>query len=151
MNYITDIFTNKILQTAVVSWLIAQMIKVIITLIEEKRFDFTRLFGSGGMPSSHAAFTVSLATAVGLNTGFGGVEFAITVAFAFVVMYDATGVRRSAGEQAKILNRIVESMGHEDISETGKKLKELLGHTPFEVFGGAVLGIIIALLYHFYA
>lgn len=147
MDYITDIFANRTLQTAVISWFIAQLIKVVITLITDKRFDFTRLFGSGGMPSSHAAFTVSLAVAVGLNSGFRSVEFAITAAFAFVVMYDATGVRRSAGEQARILNRIVESMGRENLSETGKKLKELLGHTPFEVFGGAVLGILIAVIY----
>lgn len=146
MDYITDIFSNKILQTAGVSWLIAQVIKVIITLTKTRRFDFARLLGSGGMPSSHAAFTVSLATAVGLQTGFKSPLFAVTAAFSFVVMYDATGVRRSAGEQAKILNRIMESMEHGDTKETGKKLKELLGHTPFEVFAGAILGVFIAVI-----
>lgn len=146
MSYITDIFSNKILQTAAISWLAAQTIKIVITLIVTKRFDFTRLFGSGGMPSSHAAFTVALATDVGLQSGFKSPLFAVTAAFAFVVMYDATGVRRSAGEQARIINKIVEAMGHGDISETGKKLKELLGHTPFEVFAGAVLGIFIAVI-----
>lgn len=151
MYYITDIFSNKVLQTAVLSWFVAQMIKVIITLIKDDRLDFTKLFSSGGMPSSHAAFTVSLAVAVGFAAGFRSVEFAIAAAFAFVVMYDATGVRRSAGEQARILNRIVESMGRENISETGKKLKELLGHTPFEVFGGAILGIVIAVIFNIYA
>lgn len=151
MHYITDIFSNKILQTAGLSWLVAQIIKVIITLIRDKRLDFTKLFSSGGMPSSHAAFTVSLASAVGFVTGFKSVEFATTAAFAFVVMYDATGVRRSAGEQARILNRIVDSLGHENISETGKKLKELLGHTPFEVFGGAILGVFIAVIFNIFA
>ncbi len=146
MNYIADIFSNKILLVSGISWLAAQVIKVIITLIKTRRFDFTRLLGSGGMPSSHAAFTVSLATATGLQVGFKSPLFAVTAAFAFVVMYDATGVRRSAGEQAKILNRIVESMEHGDISETGKKLKELLGHTPFEVFAGAILGVFIAVI-----
>ena len=146
MDYIVDILTNKILQTSVLAWFLAQIIKVIIGLLTTKQFDFTRLFGSGGMPSSHAAFTVSLATAVGLEAGFNSRIFAVTAAFAFVVMYDATGVRRSAGEQARILNRIVESMGNGDVSETGKKLKELLGHTPFEVFAGAVLGIVIAVI-----
>lgn len=147
MNYVADIFLNKILQTAILSWFIAQAIKVIITLIKDRRFDFTRMFGSGGMPSSHAAFTVSLATAVGSETSFSSVEFALAAAFAIVVMYDATGVRRSAGEQAKILNKIVESMRYKDSSQTGKKLKELLGHTPVEVFAGAVLGVIVAIIF----
>lgn len=150
MSYIIDILSNNILQTALISWAVAQLIKAIIALIKYRRFDFTRLFGSGGMPSSHSAFTVSLAVAVGLNTGFNSVEFAITAAFAIVVMYDATGVRRSAGEQAKILNRIVESLGQKNISQTGKRLKELLGHTPLEVFAGAILGIIIGIVYNIY-
>ena len=149
MNYVSDIFLNKILQVAILSWFIAQAIKVIITLIKDRRFDFTRMFGSGGMPSSHASFTASLATAVGLETSFSSVEFALAAAFAMVVMYDATGVRRSAGEQAKILNKIVESMRYKEPSQAGKKLKELLGHTPFEVFAGAVLGIIVAIIFAF--
>ncbi len=150
MDYIIDIFTNRILQTAILSWFIAQVIKVILTLLKDRRLDFTRLFGSGGMPSSHASFTVSLATAIGFNSGFGSVEFALAAAFAIVVMYDATGVRRSAGEQAKILNKIVETMRNENFSETSEKLKELLGHTPVQVFAGAILGIALAILMHFY-
>lgn len=146
MNYIIEIFTNKIIQTAILSWFIAQVIKVILTLIKDRTLDFTRLFGSGGMPSSHASFTVSLATAVGFTASFSSVEFALAAAFAIVVMYDATGVRRSAGEQAAILNKIVERLGKEHISETGKKLKELLGHTPVQVFAGAVLGLFIAII-----
>lgn len=148
MNSILDIFSNRILLTAIFSWFIAQIIKVIHTLIRDKKIDFTRMFGSGGMPSSHASFTVSLATAIGLEMGFSGVEFALATAFSVVVMYDATGVRRSAGEQAAILNRIVERFGKETLEDTGKKLKELLGHTPIQVFAGAVLGIIIAVIRH---
>ena len=148
MNYIIDIFTNKILLIAVLSWLVAQVIKVILTLIKFRELDFTRLFGSGGMPSSHAAFTVSLATAEGFATAFSSVEFALSAAFAIVVMYDATGVRRSAGEQAKLLNQIVETMKNDKISDTGKKLKELLGHTPIQVFAGAVLGAFIACIFY---
>ena len=148
MNYIIDIFTNKILLIAVLSWFVAQVIKVILTLVKFRELDFTRLFGSGGMPSSHASFTVSLATAVGFTTGFSSVEFALAAAFAMVVMYDATGVRRSAGEQAKILNQIVETMKNDKISDTGKKLKELLGHTPIQVFAGAVLGAFIACIFY---
>lgn len=150
MNYIIDIFSNKILQIAIISWFIAQVIKVVLTLLKDRRLDFTRLFGSGGMPSSHASFTVSLATAVGFYTRFTSVEFALAAAFAIVVMYDATGVRRSAGEQAKILNKIVESMRHENFSETGEKLKELLGHTPVQVFAGAILGVVVAIIMYFY-
>ncbi len=146
MDYIIEIFNNKIIQTAIISWFVAQVIKVILTLIKDRTLDFTRLFGSGGMPSSHAAFTVSLATAVGYTASFSSVEFALAAAFAIVVMYDATGVRRSAGEQAAILNKIVEKLGKEHISETGKKLKELLGHTPVQVFAGAVLGLFIAII-----
>lgn len=148
MNYIIDIFTNKILLIAVLSWFVAQVIKVILTLVKFRELDFTRLFGSGGMPSSHASFTVSLATAVGFTTGFSSVEFALAAAFSIVVMYDATGVRRSAGEQAKILNQIVETMKNDKISDTGKKLKELLGHTPIQVFAGAVLGAFIACIFY---
>ncbi len=148
MNSILDIFSNRILQTAILSWFIAQTIKVIHTLIRDKKIDFTRMFGSGGMPSSHASFTVSLATAIGFETGFSGIEFALAAAFSVVVMYDATGVRRSAGEQAAILNRIVERFGKETLEDTGKKLKELLGHTPIQVFAGALLGIFIAIIRH---
>ena len=115
MNYIIDIFSNKILQIAIISWFIAQVIKVVLTLLKDRRLDFTRLFGSGGMPSSHASFTVSLATAVGFYTRFTSVEFALAAAFAIVVMYDATGVRRAAGKQAynvflslKILDKHIE-------------------------------------------
>lgn len=148
MDYISDIFKNEILQTAVLSWFVAQMIKILLTLFKEKRLDFTRLFGSGGMPSSHASFTVSLAVSVGFSSSFSSIEFALAAAFAIVVMYDATGVRRSAGEQAAILNKIIDRIGKETISETSKKLKELLGHTPVQVFAGAILGIFIAIIRH---
>ena len=134
--------------TAVLSWFIAQIIKVILTLIKDKKLDFTRMFGSGGMPSSHASFTVSLAVAIGMEMGFSEVEFALAAAFTIVVMYDATGIRRSAGEQAAILNKIVEQFGKETLQDTGKKLKELLGHTPKQVFAGAILGIFVAIIRH---
>lgn len=148
MHCIFEIISNPILQTAFIAWFAAQLIKIILTLIKERRFDFTRLFGSGGMPSSHAAFTVSLAVSIGFYEGFNSVMFALAAAFSIVVMYDATGVRRSAGEQAVILNKIVEKLGREHISQTGKMLKELLGHTPIQVFTGALLGILVAILRH---
>ncbi|MGN0162088.1 MAG: divergent PAP2 family protein [Candidatus Ornithomonoglobus sp.] len=146
MDYLLQLAQNSILQTALLSWLAAQILKVIIVFIIERRLDFTRLTGSGGMPSSHSAFTVSLAAATGFTAGFDSVIFAIAAAFSIVVMYDASGVRRSAGQQAVILNKIVERIGKDDIAETGKKLKELLGHTPTEVFAGAILGLIIAVI-----
>mgnify|MGYP005814143815 FL=1 len=146
MNYLMDLCKNSILQTALISWFAAQLIKVIIVLIIERRVDFTRITGSGGMPSSHSSFTVSLAAAIGFTDGFDSVAFALAAAFSLVVMYDASGVRRSAGQQAAILNRIVEKLGKEELSATGKKPKELLGHTPMEVVAGALLGLIIAII-----
>lgn len=101
------------------------------------------------MPSSHAAFVVSLAVSVGLAEGFTSSLFAVSVVVALVVMYDAAGVRRAAGQQAKILNKLVEDWEKNNFENTEKKLKELLGHTPVEVFAGAVLGALIAFLRHF--
>ena len=146
MNYIIQICQNEVLQTAILSWFVAQMLKVIIVLITDRKLDFTRITGSGGMPSSHSSFTVALAAAVGFKEGVDSVIFALSGAFSLVVMYDASGIRRSAGQQAVILNRIVEKLGKEGLTETSKKLKELLGHTPLEVFAGAILGIVIAVL-----
>ena len=139
-----DFWKDGVLVTSILSWFSAQVLKVIFTLIEKKKLDFRRFVGSGGMPSSHSAFVTSLATAVGLQNGFSSTDFAICTVFALVVMYDAAGVRRAAGQQARILNKIVEQWGKSDFSDTDKRLKELLGHTPKEVFAGALLGIIIA-------
>lgn len=141
-------WTESVFVTCVLSWFIAQLIKVITVIINDKRIDFRRFVGSGGMPSSHASFVTSLSTAVGIIEGFSSVNFAICAVFSLVVMYDAAGVRRAAGQQAKILNKIVEEWENADFGHTDKRLKELLGHTPFEVFAGAILGIAIAVLRH---
>lgn len=143
-----NFWEESVLVTSILAWFTAQVIKVLLSLLENKKFDFRRLVGSGGMPSSHSAFVTSLAAAVGLEKGFSGVEFAICAVFALVVMYDAAGVRRAAGQQARILNKLVEQWEKSDFSDTDKRLKELLGHTPKEVFAGALLGIAIALLRH---
>ncbi|MCR4718592.1 MAG: divergent PAP2 family protein [Firmicutes bacterium] len=143
-----NFWSESVLVTSILSWFAAQVIKVFFSLIQNKRFDFRRLVGSGGMPSSHASFVTSLATAVGLEKGFSGTEFAICAVFALVVMYDAAGVRRAAGQQARILNKLMEEWEKSDFSHSDKHLKELLGHTPKEVFVGALLGITIALLRH---
>ena len=148
MNSFLSFCRDSVLVTAVIAWFLAQVLKVIFVLIKDKKIDFSRFIGAGGMPSSHSSFVVSLAMGVGLVSGFSSTAFAISVVLALVVMYDAAGVRRAVGQQARILNKIVEEWGKEDFKNTEKKLKELLGHTPVEVFAGAVLGILIALLRH---
>ena len=141
-----DFWKENVIVTCLLSWFTAQFIKVILTLIKDRKIDFRRFVGAGGFPSSHAALVTSLATSVGLIDGFSGTEFAITVVLALVVMYDAAGVRRAAGQQARILNKIVEEWEKSDLASKDKRLKELLGHTPKEVIAGAILGIIIALV-----
>ena len=139
-----EIFKNKIFMTTLSAWAIAQTIKVVIGVIRQKRFDFRWFVGTGGMPSSHAAGASCLATAIGLECGFDSVYFALAAAFALVVMFDAQGVRRASGRQARILNKITE-----DIYWQGRiredRLRELIGHTPVEVIGGFLVGVVIAL------
>jgi len=140
---LSQLGSNNVLWVSIVSWCIAQLLKVIFTVLKYKKLDFSRLVGSGGMPSSHSSFVMALAVGVGKVSGFDTPIFAFAIVFAFVVMYDASGVRRAAGKQAEILNKIIEEMKHQQFNLDGK-LKELLGHTPKEVFAGAILGIIIA-------
>lgn len=135
--------------TAIICWFAAQVIKVITVLVVDRRIDFGRFVGSGGMPSSHSAFVTGLATSVGLSSGFASEVFSIAAVLALVVMYDAAGVRRAAGEQAKILNQLVEEWGKQNYKNTEVRLKEQLGHTPLQVTAGAILGIAIAMLRHF--
>jgi len=144
-NFFIQIFKNKVLLATLLSWLVAQTLKVILGVIRQKRFDFRWFLGTGGMPSSHAAGVCALATAVGLTFGFYSPLFAVTLVFTIIVMFDAQGVRRTVGKQAEILNKILD-----DIYWRGKvsedRLKELLGHTPIEVLAGTILGIVIALI-----
>ncbi len=148
MRYIQELLSNRVLWIGVTAWFGAQLMKIILNGIIEKRWEFSRLFfGLGGMPSSHSAVVTSIATAVGIARGFYSVEFAISTFFAFIVMTDAAGVRRAAGRQAVVLNKIVQDMISGGKNLSSEKLKELLGHTPFEVIIGALLGILIALLF----
>lgn len=148
MRYIQEILSNRVLWIGVLSWFAAQFMKVVFTAILEKRWDFSRLlFGLGGMPSSHSAVVCGLATAVGIARGFYSVEFAMCTMLAFIVMTDAAGVRRSAGKQAALLNKIVQDMVAAGEWPTTEKLKEMLGHTPFQVIIGGLLGVLIALLF----
>ena len=140
------IFTNYPLWCAAVSWITAQVIKSVIWIIQKQRFSFISLVASGGMPSSHSATVCALATATGRLNGFNSVDFAISFILAFIVMYDAAGVRRSAGEQAKILNRMMEDIERGETENMPKRLKELIGHTPLQVFAGAALGIMVGIL-----
>jgi acid phosphatase family membrane protein YuiD len=143
--FIKELSYNKVLWISILAWFVAQCIKVILTIILGKKLDLTRFVGSGGMPSSHSALVVSMSTSIGMQEGFRSVVFALSVAVALIVMYDAAGVRRAAGKQAEVLNDILEEFqAHRDIPE--EKLKELLGHTPVEVIAGAALGILVSII-----
>lgn len=143
MNFFVKIWANKVLLSSVTAWFAAQFLKICFTLYRDKKLDLTRFVGSGGMPSSHTSFVTALATSVGKMHGWDSSSFAIALCFALVVMYDAAGVRRAAGNQAKVLNIIIEDLAqHKPLGE--EKLKELIGHTPKEVLAGALLGIFIS-------
>ena len=145
LDFFEQIISNKVLIACVTAWFIAQLLKIILTFQKTKKIDITRFVGSGGMPSSHTSFVMCLATAIGKLYGFGAPIFAFALCFALIVMYDAAGVRRAAGYQAKVLNMIIEDLAHHK-PLGNERLKELLGHTPKEVLAGAVLGIVIAQL-----
>jgi uncharacterized protein len=148
MKYVNQFLHNPILAPALTSWVLAQLIKLVLTLIFQRKFDLVRLFGSGGMPSSHSATVTTAAVTTGLVLGFDSVYFGIATVIALVVMYDAAGVRRAAGKQAKLLNELIENYYAEHYINQAK-LKELLGHTPIEVLAGALLGIIVSLAYFY--
>lgn len=145
MPVIRHLLENTALTAAVLSWFLAQVIKTALTLVRTKKFVAERLFGAGGMPSAHTAMVCSLLLGVGHISGISSPLFALTLCFAGVVIYDAMGVRRAAGEQAKVINRMVDIMEQEGTEITEKNLKEYLGHTPLEVLGGMVLGILVGL------
>ena len=134
---------------ALIGWFIAQLIKMISCFVRSGKLDFSYLLSTGGMPSAHSSMACSLAISIGLYEGFSSVAFTIGAAFSAVVMFDAQSVRKAAGEQAKILNQILDELLYEHhLSE--KKLKELLGHTRLEVLGGLVTGFITAHLCKFF-
>lgn len=145
MNFFIELGKNQIFCTAATGWFVAQIIKTVINLFLTKRFNAERLVGSGGMPSSHSATVCALATAIAYNYGVSSTEFAFALILAIIVMYDAIGVRRETGIQAKVLNEIMDifsTMGNDLSAE--EKLKELVGHTPIQVFMGAILGVLVA-------
>ena len=143
-DFIKEVFSNQVLVITLSSWIIAQVIKVFLGVIREKKFNFRWFIGTGGMPSSHAAGATSLALSSGLELGFSSPVFALAFVFAIVTMFDAQGVRRSAGEQAEILNKILEDIYFQGKIKEGK-VRELLGHTPIQVLAGSIIGALIAL------
>ena len=148
MSFFQELGANQVLVSASLGWLIAQILKTLIDLWYNLSFQAERLWGSGGMPSSHSSTVCAFAMSAALKYGVGSFQFAIGFIFAVVVMYDAMGVRRETGKQAKLLNKIMEQdfFKFQDMEDFQDKLKEFVGHTPLQVLMGAILGIIIALV-----
>jgi hypothetical protein len=142
---IENIKSYKYVVVPVILWLCIQAFKVIVDLIMTKKFNFKRILGAGGMPSAHSAVVSSVSTLIGKNVGFDTPIFALSFIMACVVMYDAAGVRRAAGKQAQLLNKIINTPGMSNI-QVQEKLVEVLGHTPIQVFIGAVIGIAVGLI-----
>ena len=145
MNNLQLALTNKYLYVPFLLWLCIQIFKVIYDLVTTKKFNFKRIIGAGGMPSSHSAVVTCLATLVGKAEGTDSIMFAMATIFALVVMYDAAGVRRAAGKQAHLLNKIIETPGLTGV-EVQERLVEVLGHTPLQVIVGATLGSVVGIL-----
>ncbi|MDO5133957.1 MAG: divergent PAP2 family protein [Eubacteriales bacterium] len=143
-----DLMNNKILITGVAAWAISQILKILVHLFVTREFVLERLFGDGGMPSSHSATVTSVAVATGFVCGWDSPVFAVAAIMAIVVMHDAMGVRLETGKQAKAINEIIEHLLSADAVDLShdKLLKELVGHTPIQVAAGFILGIIVALM-----
>ncbi len=145
MNSFMAFIQNKYIYIPFLLWFGIQLFKVIYDLVTTKKFNFKRIMGAGGMPSSHSAVVAGLATLIGKYEGVGSPIFALAFIMAFVVMYDACGVRRAAGKQAALLNKLIETPGLSGV-QVSEKLVEVLGHTPTQVFVGALIGVIAGLV-----
>lgn len=145
MNNISQIISNKCIYVPLVLWFTIQLFKLITDLVVNKKLNVKRIIGAGGMPSSHSAVVTSLAFLIGRQSGFDSNVFALSLIVAMVVMYDAAGVRRAAGKQARILNKILETPGL-TTSEVQEKLVEALGHSPVQVLVGALLGALVGMI-----
>lgn len=146
MSIVLEIFSNRVIQAAALSWAIAQGLKVILTLIISRRFDGSRMWGSGGMPSSHSSMVCAMMMVIGFSEGFTSSVFALAFCFAGVVMYDAAGVRRSTGKNAAVINHLLDGLAGNGFVFDEERLKELVGHTPIQVMAGALLGILVGTL-----
>ena len=145
MNSLNQFIQNKYIYIPFLLWFFIQLFKVIYDLVTTKKFNFKRILGAGGMPSSHSAIVTSLATLVGKYQGVDTPIFAVSLILAAVVMYDACGIRRAAGKQAALLNKIIATPGLTGL-QVSEKLVEVLGHTPFQVLVGALIGVIAGLI-----
>lgn len=136
---------NPVLLAALLAWFIAQTLKVIFSVMQTGKVDFQRFVGAGGMPSSHSALAMGLTAKIGMTEGWSSTIFALSLVTSLVIMYDAANVRRAAGEQAEVLNKMIDELFH-DGTIREERLKELLGHTPLEVVAGAILGVAVAVI-----
>ncbi len=149
MSFFEQLINNRVFIVTIMCWFLAQLIKIAIGVIREKRFNFKWLVGTGGMPSSHCAGTSALATTLGLEYGFNTGIFAIGLGFAIVTMFDAQSARRAIGKQAEALNQIVEDIySKKPIKE--ERFAELIGHTPVQVLAGAALGATLGYFLYIY-
>ena len=146
MNNLQKAITNKYLYLPFLVWFCIQTFKVIYDLVTTKKFNFKRIIGAGGMPSSHSAIVMAITIMVGKEAGFDNWPFAMSLVFSSVVMYDAAGVRRAAGKQATLLNKIIETPGLTGM-QVQERLVEVLGHTPLQVLVGAIIGIIVGSIF----
>lgn len=144
-NNLVTFIQNKYIYVPFLLWFGIQTFKVIYDLVTTHKFNFKRIMGAGGMPSSHSAVVVGLATLIGKDVGVGSPLFAVSVILAFVVMYDAAGIRRAAGKQAALLNKIIETPGLTGM-QVSERLVEVLGHTPKQVIVGALIGLLAGLI-----
>ncbi len=147
MHSLLELFSNRVLLCALTSWFVAQAMKIPTWYIVEKEWDWRRILGSGGMPSSHTSFVVALTLIIGFTEGFGAPLFAVCFTLAAIVMYDATGVRRETGRQAEVINEILRSVFISGKPIADDDLKELVGHKPLEVLAGAIIGVMTAAIY----
>lgn len=145
MNDFITFVQNKYIYVPFFLWFGIQLFKLVYDLFTTKKFNFKRIMGAGGMPSSHSAVVASIATLIGKYEGVGSSIFALALIVAFVVMYDACGVRRAAGKQAAMLNKLIETPGLTGM-QVSERLVEVLGHTPIQVFVGALIGLIAGLI-----
>lgn len=145
MNDFIAFVQNKYIYVPFLLWFGIQLFKLIYDLVTTKKFNFKRIMGAGGMPSSHSAVVASIATLIGKYEGVSTPIFALALIVAFVVMYDACGVRRAAGKQAELLNKLIETPGLSGV-QVSERLVEVLGHTPVQVFVGALIGVIAGLI-----
>lgn len=145
MNDFLGFIQNKYIYIPFLLWFGIQLFKLIYDLVTTKKFNFKRILGAGGMPSSHSAVVTGLTTLIGKYEGVNTAIFAVSFVMAFVVMYDACGVRRAAGKQAALLNKLIETPGLSGV-QVSEKLVEVLGHTPVQVFVGALIGLVVGII-----